>query len=249
MRFKDKAVIVTGSGRGIGRAIALAFAEEGADLVLADINPEKSVEEEARKLGHRVSAIRTDVSVLSDVEAMTKTALEEYGRIDILVNNAAATEVRLSLFHDMTPEECDLQLNVTLKGVLNCCRAVAPPMLRQGSGSIINITSSGAKVLAPYLSVYAACKAGVAHFSRALAQELGHSGIRVNCIAPGPTQTPGAVKALTQEGMDNVAASQQPLHRVADPADIARAVLFLASDEASHITGQHLSVDGGLGPY
>ena len=260
MRFKDKVVIVTGSARGIGKAIAIAFAGEGAHLVLADIAAEEPVSrygvpgtvrdtaEEIRALGGRVLAVKTDVRLAADAEEMAKQAVQEFGRIDVLVNAAAATEVTLLPFHEKTQEECDYQIDTTFKGVLNSCRAVIPQMMSQQSGRIINITSAAAKTQLSPNPVYAACKAGVAHFSRILAQQLGRSGILVNCVAPGVTRTDVVVAIFTQEGLDASVAAL-PIPRLGEPEEIADAVLFLASDEARYVTGQHLSVDGGVGPY
>ena len=199
MRFQDKVAIVTGSSRGIGKAIAIALAREGADLVLAARSVEESVDrfrlpgtlratvDEIRALGRRVLVVKTDVSLRADVEEMARKAIEEFGQIDMLVNNAAVTNVALTAFLDMTPEECDLQIDSNFKGTLNRCRAVAPHMVSQHYGRIINITTDAAKMPSATLSIYASSKAGVAHFSRSLAGELGPHGITVNCMAPGWT--------------------------------------------------------------
>ncbi len=199
MRFQDKVAIVTGSSRGIGKAIAIALAREGADLVLAARSVEEPVDrfrlpgtlratvDEIRALGRRVLVVKTDVSVRADVEEMARKAIEEFGRTDMLVNNAAVTNVALTASLDMTPEECDLQIDSNFKGTLNWCRAVVPHMVSQHYGRIINITTDAAKMPSPTLSIYASSKAGVAHFSRSLAGELGPHGITVNCMAPGWT--------------------------------------------------------------
>ena len=199
MRFQDKVAIVTGSSRGIGKAIAIALARERADLVLAARSVEEPVDrfrlpgtlrataDEIRALGRRALVVRTDVSVRADVEEMARKAIEEFGRTDMLVNNAAVTNVALGASLDMTPEECDLQIDSNFKGTLNWCRAVAPHMVSQHYGRIINITTDAAKMPSATLSIYASSKAGVAHFSRSLAGELGPHGITVNCMAPGWT--------------------------------------------------------------
>ena len=260
MRFKDKVVIATGSSRGIGKAIAIAFAREGADLVLAARSVEEPVDryrlpgtisataEEVRALGRRALAVKTDVSVPSDAEEMAKKAVEEFGRIDVLVNCAAFTNLTPTPFHEMTAEECDVQIDTTFKGVLNCCRAVVPRMISQRAGRIINITTAGAKSPAPSLSIYTSCKEAAAQFSRCIARELARHGILVNCIAPGLVRTGVLVPVFTQQTLDLMVANQ-PIARYAEPEEIARVVLFLASEEASYITGQHLSVDGGISPY
>lgn len=260
MRFEDKVVIVTGSSRGIGKAIAIAFAKEGADLVLTARSVTESVDrfrlpgtitataEEVRALGRRALAAKADVSVPGEVDRMARKAVQEFGRIDILVNCAAFTNVTPTLFHEMTPEECDAQIGTTFKGVLNCCRAIVPQMIKQGGGRIINITTAGAKIPSPFLSIYTSCKAAVAHFSRCLAREVSGHGILVNCVAPGVVRTDALVPIFTQEGLDQMIATQ-PIARCGEPEELAHAVLFLASDQASYVTGQHLCVDGGISPY
>ena len=260
MRFQDKVAIVTGSSRGIGKAIAIALAREGADLVLAARSVEEPVDrfrlpgtlrataDEIRALGRRVLVVKTDVSVRADVEEMARKAIEEFGRTDMLVNNAAVTNVALGASLDMTPEECDLQIDSNFKGTLNWCRAVAPHMVSQHYGRIINITTDAAKMPSPTLSIYASSKAGVAHFSRSLAGELGPHGITVNCVAPGWTWSGVHVPMFTQDVLDMLVATQ-PIARFGQPQEIAAAVLFLASDQAGYITGVQLSVDGGLAPF
>jgi 3-oxoacyl-[acyl-carrier protein] reductase len=166
MRFKNNVVIVTGSSRGIGKSIAIEFAREGADVVLSARSVEKSVDgfglpgtiletaEEVRSLGRRALPIKADVSIPSEVEEMTRQTVREFGRLDVLVNNPAFTNVSPTSFHEMTIEECDLQIATTFKGVLNCCRAVVPQMISQKGGRIVNVTTAGAKIPAPFLSIY-----------------------------------------------------------------------------------------------
>lgn len=249
MRFQGKVAIVTGSSTGIGEAIALAFGQEGADVVLAARTIEKlrSHAERIRGLGGRALPVKTDISLLGDAEEMASKAIQEFGRIDILVNNAAYTELALKPFHETNPQDWDGEINTTLRGTLNCCRAVLPQMTKQKSGRIINITTAGVKIGSPLMSLYGACKAGVAQFSKTLAAELLPHGILVNAVAPGMIGTDALDRVIGEDLLKTYLATTGVL-RVGKPEEVAGVVLFLASDEASYITGQHWSVDNGLGP-
>ena len=249
MRFKGKVAIVTGSSTGIGEAIALAFGQEGSDVVLAARTVEKlrSHAEQIKGSGGRALPVKTDISRLSDVEEMVKKTVQEFGRIDILVNNAAYTEVGLKPFHETKPQDWDGEINTTLRGTLNCCWAVLPQMMKQNYGRIINITTAGVKTGSQFLSLYGASKAAVAQFTRSLAMEMVPYGILVNAVAPGMIRT-GALDRVFGEDLLKTHLATQGVARVGDAEEIAKVVLFLASDEASYITGQHWSVCGGLSP-
>ena len=249
MRFKGKVVIVTGSSTGIGKAIAYGFGRGGADVVLAARSEEKLLAnaEEIRALGCRALPIRTDVSDLGSVEKMANKTIQEFGRIDILVNNAAYTDMVLRPFLEIEPQIWDAEIAVTLKGTWNCCRAVLPQMLAQQYGRIINITTSGVKTGSQFLSIYGACKAAVAHFSKSLGAEVVTNGITVNAVAPGMIST-GALLRVFGEEILKANLERMGVTRVGDPEEVAHTVMFLASDEASYVTGQHWSVDGGMSP-
>jgi len=248
MTFKDKVVIVTGASAGIGQAIALAFAKEGADLVVASRSIEESeTPKQIQDLGSRVLAVKTDVGVQEQVETMINRAAEEYGRIDVLVNDAWWMDMVAAEMSDMEPEAVEAQLN-TFKGYINTVRAVLPHMREQKYGRVINITSIGGKIKNPMWPVYSALKAGVAHFTRSVADVLARDGITINCVGPGLINDDATIRALTEEGAKGMAALI-PVGRIGEFEDITRAVLFMADEEAGFITGQELTVCGGQSPY
>ncbi|MCL4441920.1 MAG: beta-ketoacyl-ACP reductase [Firmicutes bacterium] len=243
MRLKDKIALITGAGSGIGEATARRFAEEGAVVVLNDVNTE-GVAKVARELsgqGARVLLVEGSVINKAEVEAMVNSALKEYKRIDILINNAGIN--RDALTRKMTEEQWDSVIDVNLKGTFLCCQAVFGPMSEQKYGKINNTASIGA-----YGNIgqanYAASKAGVIGMSWSLALEYARYNINVNVVSPGATITP--MTAGMPDQVREMFTSKIPLKRMADPVEIANAHLFLASDEASYITGQVIFVDGGL---
>lgn len=246
MRLADKVALVTGGGSGIGRAICLRFAREGARIVVADIVESRAQEtvgmiEQAQ--GQAI-AVRADVANRAEVEAMASAALEAFGQVDVLVNNAAISAGADLLSVD--EETWDRVVSVVLKGVFLCSRALLPSMIARGSGAIVNISSvNGLTGLGE--ESYSAAKAGVINLTKNLAIAYAPRGIRANAICPGTVQTPiwDARLAIDPAIFDKLS-KWYPLGRVAQPDDIANAALFLASDEASFITGEALTVDGGL---
>jgi NAD(P)-dependent dehydrogenase (short-subunit alcohol dehydrogenase family) len=249
MRFKGKVAVVTGSSTGIGEAIALAFGREGAHVVLAARTVEKlrAHADKIRALGGRALPVRTDISILGDVEEMVEKTIHEFGRIDILVNNAAYTEISLKPFSQTLPQEWEGEISTTLKGTLNCCWAVLPQMMKQSYGRIVNVTTAGVKTGSQFLSLYGACKAAVAQFTKSLAMEVMAYGILVNAVAPGMIRT-GALDRVFGEELLKAHLASQGVSRLGNAEEAARVVLFLSSDEASYVTGQHWSVCGGLSP-
>lgn len=244
MRLKDKVAFVTGSGRGIGRITALTFAREGAKVAVADINGEaaETVAAEIRELGGHGLGVQVDVSKSASVEAAINAAAEWGGGIDIQVNNAGIT--RDGRMQKMSEDQWDAVISVNLKGVWLCARTVAPIMISQGGGCILSTSSIVALFGNFGQTNYVATKAGVIGMTKTWARELGPHGIRVNAVAPGFTATE-MIQTVPQKVLDAVK-ERTPMRRLGEPEDIANAFLFLASDEATFITGQVLSVDGGL---
>ena len=243
--LSGRSAIVTGGGRGIGRETALLLARAGAHLTIADLDAAsaEAVAAEARALGVHAIGARTDVTSAADAQAMAQAALAAHGRIDILVNNAARWTIKL--FKDMTPQDYDNDIRVTLYGALHCSRAVLDTMSAQKYGRIVNLISDAGRIGEPYLSVYSAAKAGVAGFTKALAKEIARYNVTVNGVAPGTTNTPGAAEFIATAGGEEKLARAYPLRRLGQPLDIANAILFLASDMSSYMTGQIFSVSGG----
>ncbi len=243
MGLAQKVAIVTGSGQGIGRAIALKLAEAGAAVVVNDIS--KAVEEVAREiqaLGQPGLAVTADVTSAADVARLAKETIARYGRIDILVNNAGIA--RDQLLMRMSEEDWDRVLEVDLKSVFLCTRAVLRQMLKQRWGRIISIASIVGLVGNPGQANYAAAKAGIIGFTRSIAKEVASRKITVNAIAPGFIDTE-MTRNLAEDQRKELMA-RIPLGRLGSPDDVAEAVAFLASEQAGYITGQVLAVDGGM---
>jgi len=245
MDLSNKVAIVTGGGRGIGRAIALKLAELGANVVVNDVGeaePAESVTKEIKATGRQSLAILADVSSSEDVGRLVETTVSTYGRIDILVNNAGITRDHLLL--RMTDEDWDKVLKVNLNSVFLCTRAVLKYMVKQRWGRIISITSIVGVVGNPGQANYAATKAGIIGFTRTVAKEVASRGITANAIAPGFIET-GMTQRL-EEGWKQELRRRIPVGYIGSPRDVAEAVAFLASEEARYITGQVLGVDGGM---
>jgi NAD(P)-dependent dehydrogenase (short-subunit alcohol dehydrogenase family) len=247
MRLKDKVAIVTGSGRGIGEAIALLFAEEGANLVVNDVNEDdvNSTAEKIRDRGRQARAVIGSVTVQDIVQRMVDTAVREFGTLDILVNNAGI--IRDARLHKMTEEQWDRVIEVNLKGAFLCTQCAARVMREKRYGKIINLSSAMWKGNPGQLN-YSAAKAGIIGLTRTAAKELGPKGINVNAIAPGLIltdmlkSTPPAILEQMQKNL----ATTVPLNRLGLPRDVANVALFLASEESSYVTGEVISCDGGL---
>ena len=243
--LENKVALVTGAGRGIGRAIAIALAKEGAEVVVNYNGSEeraKEVKQTIEENGGKASIYKCNVSDFEACEAMIKDIVKEHGRLDILVNNAGITKDGLIM--KMKEEDFDSVLNVNLKGTFNTIRHSARQMLRQKSGKIINISSVSGILGNAGQANYAASKAGVIGLTKTMARELGSRGITVNAIAPGFVDTE-MTGVLSEEIREN-ACRQIILGRFGNPEDIANVAVFLVSDKADYITGQVISVDGGM---
>jgi len=246
MEFHGKIALVTGAGQGIGRAIALGLAGEGADVVVNDLNLDlaENTAKEIRAMGPKAMAIQANVAIEKEVEAMVARMVNEWGGIDILVNNAGTG--RPMMVEDMDKSEWDRILDINLGGVFNCSRAVIPAIKARGGGKIINIASLAGKTMSYHGGAdYTASKAAVLGFTRHLAFELGPYGINVNAICPGVTMTPLVEAHSSPETRESVK-SRTPMRDIVKPEDIADAVIFLASRKARMITGSTIDVDGGI---
>lgn len=242
MTLQNKVAIVTGAGKGIGRGIAIALAEAKCQVVISDVDlaSAKKVAAELQKMGVEAIAIKADVSKKSEVSSLFKQTLKKFGRLDILVNNAGIFP--FVPFAKMTEADWDKVLDVNLKSIFLCSQEAAKVL--PAGGRIVNISSIASFVGFEGLVHYCASKGGINGLIRALALELAPKNITVNAVAPGAIETPGATKSSTTDIIKQTTA-MIPLGRMGQPADIANAVAFLASDKASYITGQVITVDGG----
>jgi len=245
MKLQDKATVITGGVRGIGREIALLFAREGAKVAVNDID-EQGLEKIARELdetGASYYVKRVDVSKKEEVVHFMDQVKMEFGALDVLVNNAAY--VYADTLFEFSEAEWDKVIAVGLKGSFLCSQAAAKIMLDQGGGQIINIASIGGILAMPAGCAYTTCKAGVIGLTKAMAMELSPLGIRVNAIAPGPIATELLLSNITKAGKQG-RIQRIPMARLGEPAEIAKAALFLASEDSSYVAGHVLTVDGGM---
>ena len=249
MRLKEKVALVTGGSRGIGQAICSRLAADGAKVAVVDILEEEArkTAEEIREAGGEAIAIRCDVTQLDQVKSCVDTVLDAWEQIDILVNNAGWDKVEP--FIESQPETWEKVIAINLKGPVSFSHAVIPQMIERGGGKIISISSDAGRVGSTGEAVYSACKAGLIGFSKTLARELARAKINVNVVCPGPTETP-LLKQITagSKGSRIIDAMTKavPFRRLGQPGEIASAVAFFASPDADFVTGQVLSVSGGL---
>lgn len=249
MQLKDKVVIVTGGARGMGKEIALRFARERAKVTVCDILDCQQTAGKVEAFGAEALALKSDVTSETDSADMARKTVERFGRIDILVNNAAifgGIEIKnfIKPFDQISVQEWDKLMAVNLKGIFLCCKAVVPYMKQQGQGKIVNLASTVAYTGTPVFLHYTTSKGGVVSMTRALANSLGQFNINVNAVAPGLTMTEASKSITTPEALQNVLDSQS-IKRPTQPQHIAAAVAFLSSEDADQITGQILTVNGG----
>jgi 2-hydroxycyclohexanecarboxyl-CoA dehydrogenase len=257
LQLKDRVALITGSGQGIGRTIALAFAAEGGRVAINDVNAASAEETVAavRQAGGRAMAAVCDITDLAATREMIAKVEAEMGRVDVLVNNAAVL-LSHEMFIDTKPEDCDKEIRVTLYGTMNCTRAVLPGMIERKFGKIINIVTDAARVGQERQCNYSAAKGGVISFTKSIAKEVGRHNINVNAVSPGATNSPmrqGMLRELIEKIGEQKAAEREEkvkrayaLRRIGESEDISNAVIFLSSEAARHITGQILSVNGGF---
>ena len=246
MRLKNRVAIVTGAARGIGKDYSLRLAREGVKVVIADILEGSSVEKEIVSEGGEAMTLNIDVTDEASTIEMARKTVERFGKIDILVNNAALfANLVTKHFYEITSEEWDNVMNVNLKGLFLCCKAVYPQMKKQGKGKIINIASGVFFKGLPLFLHYVTSKGGVIGFTRSIAREVGDDGICVNALAPGYTVTDQSEKSEHDQGVIDAVLASRCLKRHATPQDLLGTLIFLASDDSDFITGQTIVVDGG----
>jgi 3-oxoacyl-[acyl-carrier protein] reductase len=245
MRLKDKVAIVTGAGTGIGRAVAMAFAREGARVAIVEMDRQAGEEtaNAINEIGPGALFVPANVSIKKEIDAMAEAVLQKWGSIDILVNNAGIT--RTAMLHKMTEENWDAVIAVHLKGAFNCIQAVAGQMIKQESGKVINLTSAAGLVGTIGQINYSAAKAGIVGITKSAAKELARYNISVNAIAPA-VETKMTEKILTDPKLREITLARVPMRRFAKPEEVTQTFVFFASSDADFITGQVLCVDGGM---
>jgi len=241
-RLENKIAIVTGAGQGIGRAIASKLAAEGATVVVTDLN-EGTAKETSDGLGENSVGLQLDVTDRDSVDRVIAQVKDQFGRIDVLVNNAGWDKAEP--FVDSEISTWDRIIAINLYGQLHTCHAVLPIMIEQGGGRVVNIASDSGRVGSSGEAVYSAAKGGVIAFTKTIAREVARAGVTANCVSPGPTDTE-LFASIGGEKLREALKKAIPLKRLGQPEDLANAVAFLASDEAAFITGQTVSVSGGL---
>jgi NAD(P)-dependent dehydrogenase (short-subunit alcohol dehydrogenase family) len=251
MRLSKKVAIVTGSASGLGKTISLKLASQGADIVIVDINKD-AVDESIRdveKIGHNCIGFVCDISKQDEVRNMVRSVITEFGKIDILVNNAGGALHTKAKFEEVTEKDWDIVMDVNLKGAFFCCKEIIPHMIKQGGGRIVNISALAGRATASLAGVqYTSAKAGIGGLTRHLAKEMGKHNIYVNAVAPGITMSGSRVEALWNQKSEQEkkkVLDSIPLNRLGKPEDVANVVLFLASEEASYITGATIDSNGG----
>lgn len=245
MRLKSKVAIVTGAGSGIGEATALTFAKEGARVTVADVvdSAGNDTVEQIRAAGGDAKYVHTDVTSASDIQGMVSTTISNYGKLDVLFNNAGIA-MRLAVA-DLPEDDWDRCIDINLKGAYLGSKYAIPAMIANGGGSIINTASIYGIVGGPNRAAYVASKGGIVNLTRGMALDYAETNIRVNCICPGYTDTPIIQNIVETPAKYKALADQHPLGRLAKPLDIAYGALYLASDESAFVTGIALPIDGG----
>jgi 3-oxoacyl-[acyl-carrier protein] reductase len=247
-RLEGKAAVVTGGGRGIGRAISLAFGKEGADVIVnyaSKDQPAQEVVEMIKKMGRKAVAVKGNVAIKADAERVIQSAIDHFGKIDILVNNAGAT--RPGMLYKMSEEQWNEVIDIHLKGPFLCIQAASKYMMEKKQGKIINVTSAAGLTGTKGQINYSSAKGGIIALTKSAARELANYGITVNVISPGYVSTEMTEKIRTDPKLKELYAGRILLGRFAEPEEVAPSFVFLASDEANYITGQLLCVDGGVG--